>query len=190
MMEIFELVPDDTALVVIDIQKRLCDAMPEKHLMAALRSILNVMECCRRMGIPCMLTQQYTKGLGSTVPAVAEAVDRYGEMVTRLEKIDFSCMAVQAFREWVASTGRTRFILMGIETHVCVFQTTRDMIREGYLIHVPRDTTLSRSKSDWQTGLSLMERAGALITSAETVIFDLLKRAGTDRFREISKLVK
>lgn len=190
MSELLRLDPKRAALAVIDVQQRLAAAMPEEVLRASLRQMVSIMECARLMDLPCVVTEQYRKGLGTTLPMVAEALSKFDPEPTFVEKMDFSCMAVEEFRQWVLGTGRQQFIVMGIETHVCVFQTARDLTAEGYTVHVPRDTTMSRTRANWQVGLELMDRAGAVVTSAETVIFDLLGRAGTDQFKVMSKLVK
>lgn len=190
MTELLRLDAERAALVVIDIQERLATAMPEAVLRANLRQMVSLMECAKLLGLPCVVTEQYSKGLGPTLPMVTEALSKFEPAPTFLEKVHFSCMAVDGFRKWIFASGRQQFILTGIETHVCVFQTARDLAAEGFIVHVPQDTTLSRTRPNFRIGLDLMRRAGAVITSAETVIFDLLKQAATDEFRVIGKLVK
>jgi nicotinamidase-related amidase len=106
-----------------------------------------------------------------------------------LEKLDFSCCDTPLFQQFLAN-GRSTFIVAGMECHVCVYQTVRAMVARGLRVHVPNDACLSRVKENWRVGLQLMDRAGAVITSTETVLFDLVKRAEGENFRALTKLVK
>src|SRR5690606_37736710 len=105
------------------------------------------------------------------------------------EKITFSGLTPEVAQA-LEQTNRKKIIVTGIETHVCVYQTVRDLLKEGYQVFVAEDGVCSRSKANWRNGLSLMAAMGAVITNTETVFFDLMKQAGTPLFKELSKLIK
>ena len=136
--------------------------------------------------VPIVFTQQYTRGLGPTVEAIAGQL----EGITHVEKVSFSCCGEEPFNRTLDSLGRRKVVLTGMETHVCVLQTAVDLLDAGYTIHVPWDAVCSRSDGNRDAGLRFMERAGAVITSSETVAFQILGRAGTPEFKEISSLLK
>jgi nicotinamidase-related amidase len=136
--------------------------------------------------IPIVHTQQYTRGLGPTVDAVASHL----EGIEPVEKIFFSCCGEEPFGEKLDSLGRSKVILTGMETHVCVLQTALDLLDAGYIVHVPWDAVCSRTDGNRDAGLRFMEQAGAVLTSTETVIFQVLEKAGTPQFKEISSLLK
>ena len=178
----FLLKKENSALLVIDVQERINAVMADQGHLPRLEVLI---EACREIGVPVLASEQYPQGLGPTVDSLAALL---GDDLPG--KLTFSCARDDGLRKLVDDSGRKQIIVTGIETHVCVFQTARDLTAEGYTVHVPRDTTMSRTRANWQAGLELMDRAGAVVTSAETVIFDLLGRAGTDQFKVMSKLVK
>ena len=106
------------------------------------------------------------------------------------QKLDFSCWQVQGFSSRFRSLGARAAIVAGMECHVCVLQTVLDMLQEGVAVHVPRDAVISRTEQNRMTGLEMMDRAGAVVTSTETVIFQVLEQAGTPAFKTMAKLVK
>ena len=106
-----------------------------------------------------------------------------------LEKLDFSCCETPLFQQFLAN-GRRTFVVCGMETHVCVYQTVRAMVARGLRVHVPGDACVSRTEANWKVGMELMTRAGAVPTSTEAVLFDLVKRAEGENFRALAKLVK
>jgi nicotinamidase-related amidase len=176
------------ALLIVDAQERLAAAMPAADLAACQRNILVLVELARRLGIPIVASEQYPKGLGPTVPALREALD--GAAPLRVEKIEFACTDAPAFRDIAARLDRPQWVVTGMETHVCVYQTARGLAAGGARVHVPADAVVSRSPANMRIGLDLIERTGAVVTSTETVVFDVLRRAGSDDFRALSKLVK
>jgi nicotinamidase-related amidase len=107
-----------------------------------------------------------------------------------IEKVSFSCCGVEMFNEKLHQTGRRQVILTGIETHVCVLQTADDLIRSGRAVYGVADAICSRRKLDWEIGLRWMEKKGAMISTTEIIAFQLLKEAGTEEFRGLSKLLK
>jgi nicotinamidase-related amidase len=173
------------AVLLIDVQARLTPAMPPDVLARVVKYGRALVEAGKVLGLPVLATEQYPKGLGPIVPELREALPS-----PPLEKVTFSCGADPAFRAALEATGRRQVIVFGMETHVCVFQTVRDLAAAGYDVHVCADAVSSRTEEHRRAGLELCRAAGATITTAETAIFDLLHRAATDEFRKLSALVK
>jgi nicotinamidase-related amidase len=132
--------------------------------------------------VPVVVTEQYPKGLGKTVAEVADALP--GD-VEPIDKVVFSAPEAEGFD----LNGRDQAVICGIEAHVCVNQTTLDLLASGVDVHVASDAVGSRFDSNKQVGLARMERAGAVITSVETALFELVGRAGTDEFKQVQKLI-
>ena len=179
--------PADAALLVIDFQERLAPAMPEPVLARARRYTLALIEGAKLLKLPIFLTEQYPRGLGQTVPEVRAALP---EAVAPISKVSFSCLGAPEVLEALRQAGRRQVIACGMESHVCVYQTVRDLQAAGYQAFVPQDAVASRTEDNLRVGLALMERAGAVVTCAETVLFDLLGCAGTAEFKAISALIK
>jgi nicotinamidase-related amidase len=178
-----------TGLVLIDAQVKLAGAMPPQVLERALRNWLTLTECAARMNLPVAVSEQYPQGLGNVMPVLKEALTKVMPPARFVEKLDFSCCEAPLFDQFL-SGGRRTFIVCGMECHICVYQTVRSMLQRGHVVHVPADAVVSRQKHNWRTGLALMARAGAVISSTETVLFDLIKRAEGDDWRALSKLIK
>ncbi|MEE9213259.1 MAG: hydrolase [Thermodesulfobacteriota bacterium] len=178
---------DSTSLVVIDMQERLMGAMPEESRGAITDKSLILINSANILNIPVVVTEQYPKGLGPTIPEVKEAV---GENFDPIEKVVFSCARSPEFKSALSDLGRKDVIICGIETHVCVLQTAIDLINDGYNVYVAADAVTSRKELDRDKALDLIEKAGATVGTTETFLFQLLERAGTDEFKAISKLVK
>jgi len=178
---------DSAVLAVVDIQERLLGAFPEERRLPVIRYASILVQTALTMGIPIVVSEQYAKGLGPTIPEIR---DLLGAAFAPIEKMAFSCGRSPEFKAALAATGRRDVIICGVETHVCVLQTAMDLTGEGYRIHVPADAVTSRRDLDWKTGLSLMEKAGAEIGTTEIYAFQLLERAGTDEFKTISKLIR
>ncbi len=177
-------------LVVVDVQENLARAMPADTFPRVTRNLVLLATAARTLGLPVLLTEQYPKGLGRTIGPVAEALAARGTPPSPIEKLDFACTAVPAFREALAASGRRTVVLTGLESHVCVLQTALGLLESGYAVHVPADAVASRAAANRQVGLDLMSRAGAVVTSTETVVFQLLGRAGTPEFKALAPLVK
>jgi nicotinamidase-related amidase len=178
---------DATILAVIDVQERLLGAFPEEARGQVIRNTGILVESARILGLPILVSEQYPKGLG---PTVAELRERLGTAFAPIEKIEFSCGRSPAFRAALETTARRDVLICGVESHVCVLQTAVHLIEDGYAVFVPADAVQSRRALDWERSLRLMEQAGATIGTTETFLFHLLQRAGTDEFRQISRLVK
>jgi nicotinamidase-related amidase len=188
-MDTLGLDRNHTALVVVDAQERLAAAMPHEIAEQAVRKWVALIEMAGLLRLPIAVSEQYPKGLGPTLPVLSEALGKLMPPVRFIEKLDFSCCRAPLFEQFLGS-GRQTLIVCGMEAHVCVYQTVRDLVARGYQVHVPVDAVLSRKKLDWKSGCALMERAGAIVTTTETVLFDLIKRAQGDEFKALQRLVK
>jgi nicotinamidase-related amidase len=169
-----------TLLVVVDAQEAFRPAVLDFDRVVHNAAVL--VRGARILGVPVVVTEQYPKGLGRTVPEVAEHLNG----VEPIEKVCFSAAAADGFD----TGGRTQALVCGIESHVCVSQTVHDLLHRGLEVHVARDAVSSRSEENREVGLHKMERAGALVTSVETALFELLGAAGSDEFKAVQGLVK
>lgn len=176
---------DRALLLVIDVQEKLASAMQAEARARAERNIAVLIKAARRLGLPIVATEQYPKGLGHTVPALRELMPD-----APMEKMQFSCGANQDIARHILGTSRRQILVAGMEAHVCVFQTVRDLARGGFEVFVPEDAVLSRTEANRAVGLRLCEKAGAVLTSTETALFDLLGAAGTPEFKELAPLIK
>ena len=175
-------------VVVVDLQERLAAVMPPARLAAVVRATKILVESAQKLGAPVLATQQYTKGLGPTLPELDRLLHRAN--AERLEKLSFSAVLADGFSDALRRARVTSAIVVGIESHVCVFQTVRDLVDRYVDVHVAVDGVCSRDEQHRDIGLRLCERAGGILTTAESVVFDWLGAAGTEEFREISRLVR
>ena len=182
----FFLERDKAVLVVIDVQEKLCVAMDEAVLKNLVKNIGILLESAAELNIPVLVTEQYVKGLGATLPELKEKA----AAASCYEKMTFSSCGSAEFVDALKSTGRTQVIITGMETHVCVLQTVIELRDAGLDVHVVKDAVMSRSKQNWQTAVQAMTLAGAIPTCTEAALFQLLKVAGTDEFKKLSKLVR
>lgn len=167
---------DRAALVVVDVQEAFRPAVQDFD--TVVENTRRLMEGARILGVPVVVTEQYPKGLGRTV-------DELGE-VEAVEKTCFSAARADGFD----LDGRDQALVCGIETHVCVSQTAHDLLDRGVEVHVASDAVTSRTAENKHVGLHKMERAGAVVTSVETALFELLGAAGSDEFKQVQRLVK
>ena len=184
MVEKLKLNRSDLVLLIVDVQERLARVMERREQVES--SIVVLIRLAKLMDIPIVLTQQYTKGLGPTVETLTTELDG----VDHVEKIHFSCCGEENFTRQMDALGRKTVLLTGMESHICVLQTALDLLDAGYNVHVPWDAVCSRSDGNRDRALLFMERAGAVITSSETAAFQILGRAGTPEFKEISALLR
>lgn len=168
------------ALVVVDVQEGFRKAIPGFDRIAAATATL--VRGAEAMDVPVVVTEQYPKGLGATVPEVADALP---DGVEPLPKTVFSAASAEGF----GLEGRRQAIVCGIEAHVCVNQTVLELLDAGVEVHVVADAVGSRTAANRELGLGKAERAGAWLTSVETALFELLGEAGTDRFKAVQRLV-
>lgn len=182
-MHKYTLSREDTVLFIIDIQDRLARVMKYKDQVVL--NNVTLIKTAEEMNFPVIATEQYPKGLGSTVPELLDLLD--GDNI-------FSKNCFTAYTDEVANKlttlGKKKVLLTGIETHICVFQTARDLINYGYEVFLVKDAVTSRSKENWNNGLDLIQSMGAVITNTETVLYDLLKVSGTPEFKTLSQLIK
>jgi nicotinamidase-related amidase len=170
------LARETTALVVIDVQESF---RPYDSFTGVAEAAAKLLEAARILDLPALVSEQYPKGLGVSVPEIGLREEPV------IEKSVFSAARADGF----GLNGRAQAIVCGLETHVCVSQTVQDLLGQGIEIHVPADAVGSRHSIDYQRGLERMERAGAVITTVEAALFELLERAGTPEFKAVQKLI-
>jgi nicotinamidase-related amidase len=175
-----KLDPERTTLIVVDVQEGFRKAIPDFDRVA--KATATLIEGAEAIGIPVVVTEQYPKGLGRTASEIAEHLP---EGTEPLEKVCFSAADAEGFD----LGGRDQALVCGIETHVCVNQTTLDLLGSGVEVHVAEDAVGSRTGQNKRVGLQKMERAGAVLSTVEMALFELLGRAGTDEFKRVQKLV-
>jgi nicotinamidase-related amidase len=175
---------NNAAILIIDIQERLAVAMDKKE--QVVRNTLHLVELAKMLNIPVVVTEQYPKGLGRTLPEITAALPAY----LPIEKVSFSCCGEAAFNEQIKRLGKKKFIVTGMETHICVLQTSVALIKEGYDVHLVVDGVCSRTKANWRSGIEFIRDAGGVLTNTETVLFQLLGVAGTPEFKAISNRIK
>jgi nicotinamidase-related amidase len=162
--------------------------MPQAAQERLLENTVLLLEAAHLLGVKVLVTEQYPKGLGPTATRIAERLPALG--VTPLPKMDFDAMGDAQIARAVHRSEARSVVVVGMEAHVCVFQTARELSRRGYVTHVVGDAVASRTEANRMAGLSLCERAGAVTTVTEAVLFDWLRRAGTDAFKQISKRIR
>lgn len=177
---------DDALLMVIDIQERLFAAMKEdiREMLKKNTSIL--IKTASEFKIPVVVTEQYRKGLGATIPELSSLCPD----APNFDKLFFNCMKDDAIHTQIAKSAKKTVILTGIESHICVFQTALSLLDAGYTVVIASDAVGSRRKSDWKAAMNALGEAGALLYPAETISFMLIEKAGTPEFRALSPLFK
>ena len=180
------LEPDQCALIVVDIQEKLLPPIWEKE-----RLVRNAQLLIRLAGIlkiPTLVSTQYNKGLGNTVPEVAALLSQ----APTVDKLMFSCFGSDVFCNLLKGVPgqRTTVLLCGMETHICVMQTALGALREGYMVHVAADAVSSRTQLNWHLGLERMRAAGAILSSTEMMTYELLRSSGTAAFKELLPYLK
>lgn len=176
--------PDDSLLVVVDVQGKLARLMHESEAMLRAQQVL--IRACRLLELPVIWAEQLPEKLGPTVDELREPL----EDLEPAAKSSFGCMGDETLRRRIEQTGRRRVLLCGIETHVCVWQTAARLLSEGYRVHLVADATSSRSAFNRDIALQRMERAGVYLSNVEMVLFEMMADAGHPRFREITSLLK
>lgn len=172
----------DGGLLVVDVQEKLVARMKYGPLMVA--NTARLIRAARVLDRPVWATEQYPRGLGPTVPELA------GLLPERPEKTGFSCCDVPELVEQLHGRGIRHVTLAGIEAHVCVAQTALELMRMGFLVQVPADAVASRGSMDWEFALRRLERAGAVISTTEAVLFEWIGCSDHPGFKAISALVK
>jgi nicotinamidase-related amidase len=173
-----------TALLIIDVQEKINAVMLDREYL--LKNTIKLIKGCKILGVPIFMTEQYPKGLGPTEPEIKEAL---GD-ISPMQKMTFSCCGVDGVLSILKKKNIKQVVIGGIEAHVCVQQTALDLLANGYQVHVIRDAVSSRKTTDAEAALARLQTAGAVISTVEAALFELLERAGTPQFKEISQLVK
>ena len=171
---------DDAVVIVVDVQEGFRPAVLDFEQTAT--AVGRLVQGANALGVPVIASEQYPKGLGSTVPEVAEHLDG----VDPLEKTCFAATDADGFDVG----GRRQAIVCGIESHICVWQTAQGLIDQGVEVHVARDAVTSRTEDNRALGVELIERAGGAPTSVETALFELLGKAGSDEFKQVQRIIK
>jgi nicotinamidase-related amidase len=175
---------NNAALLIIDIQERLAVAMDKKD--QVVRNTLHLVELAKMQNIPVVVTEQYPKGLGRTLPEITAALPTY----LPIEKVSFNCCGEMSFNEQIKRFSKKKIVIAGMETHICVLQTSVGLIQEGFDVHLVQDAVCSRTKANWKSGVEFIRDAGGVVTNTETVLFQLLGVAGTQEFKTISQRIK
>lgn len=176
--------PENTVLVMIDIQGKLLNVMYEKE--ALLENAQKLLKGLQLLGIPILVTEQNPKGLGPTQPELAQLLPG----ISPLPKYCFSCSQDTGFGQALTKLNRKQILLCGIESHICVYQTGLELLSQGYEVQIVTDVISSRSAKNKEIALSRLQSEGAKLTSVEMVLFELLKTAESSVFKEISRIVK
>jgi len=178
------ILAEDTAVLVVDYQERL---MPAMHHWEGLEHNSDILlKGLKNLGVPMVISQQYTKGLGMTIPSIFKAA----ETEVYFDKMAFSCYDDKEIKDKIDGLGKKNIIVCGIETHVCVLQSCIDLKAAGYNVLLAADCTASRKPGDKKMGLRRAVQEGVMITTYEAILFELLRKAGGDVFKAISKLIK
>ncbi len=174
----------ESILVLVDIQERLMEAMPAGIRAQVIQNGVTLAKAAARLDIPFIVTRQYPKGLGDTIPILPD-----GALAT-IDKTGFSCCRASGFARVLEQTRRSQVILAGVETHVCIMQTAFDLITSGYQVFVLEDTVCSRSKANHHNAIRRMMAGGITPVSLESVLFEWLEDARHPCFKAISQLIK
>ena len=175
---------EETVLVIVDVQGKLAQLMYEREKLYKNLQIL--IKGAKILDLPIIWMEQYPQGLGPTIPEVSELLPD----VEPIAKMSFSCCGESLFMARLNAVKRSRVLLCGIETHVCIHQTSLDLLKLGYEVQVVSDAVSSRTRENKEVGLQKIASEGGKITSVEMALFELLRKAGSDEFKAISKLVK
>jgi nicotinamidase-related amidase len=176
---------EDTMALIVDFQERLVPVIDQNEELIHNTEIL--IKGLQALQIPMIITQQYTKGIGMTVPALATL---YGESFCYEDKVTFSCAEDEATLAKITALGKKNIILCGIEAHICVLQSVIDLIALGYNVLLVEDCVGSRKETNRSIGIRRALQEGAIPTSYESILFELTRVAKTDTFKEISRLIK
>jgi nicotinamidase-related amidase len=173
-----------TVLLLIDLQEKLFAVMHEKEKL--LRNVVKLIQGSKALGIPIILTEQYPKGLGPTLPEIKKLIPE----IKPVEKVCFDCTDETSFNKALESKKRKQVLIAGIEAHICVYQTAMALARAGYQVEVVGDCVASRDPENKLAALLKMGAGGVSPTTTEMALFELLKVAEGDKFKQISNIVK
>lgn len=176
--------PSAIGLVVVDVQEKFAPIIPGFE--TVVRNIVALVKGFQEFSLPVILTEQYPKGLGKTVQAISDCFRPF----IPIEKMTFSAMQDEAFADRIGRLRIDAFAVCGLESHICVHQTVCDMLYKKYRVYIPFDAVGSRNPQNRSLALGRMEKAGAVPTSTEMLLFEMAMRAGTERFKKIQNLIK
>lgn len=176
----------ETSVLVVDLQERLATAMEPTALERVVSRTRALLEGARALSLPAFYTEQYPKGLGPTVEPLREALAD----VPRFEKRIFSALTDEVRAALASREGRPRVLVAGMETHVCVFQTARDLVEAGFIPYICADAVLSRTPLDREIGLELCRATGAVVTTVEAALLDLCGTSEAPEFKAVSRAIK
>jgi nicotinamidase-related amidase len=183
MTNIPKLQHDNIIFVLIDLQTKLLSKIQRANRIV--NSNILLLEVAKALDCLVIATTQYRQGLGNLVDQIAPLV---GE--DTIDKMTFSCVAAPAFQQRLKSSGRKWVVVSGIETHICVLQTSLDLLREGYQVAIVTDAIGARAEEDHLRGLQRLERSGALLVTTEMLIYELLGQSDTESFKKVLPLIK
>ena len=178
------IVRENAAYVAIDFQEKLMPVMSGTEKLE--EKTIKLVKGLNALGIPGIVTQQYTKGIGETIPSIAEALGEF----EHVEKNSFSCMVNEEFVSRLEALGKKDIIVFGIEAHICVQQTVLQLLDAGYNVYLAVDCISSRSEEDKLWGITRMGEAGAAITTYEAILYEILRDSKADGFKAVSAIVK
>jgi isochorismate hydrolase len=174
--------PDNAALLIVDWQEKIYRVMLESQREQALKAATILKWMAEATDMPVLVSEQYPKGLGPTVLPLRSQ--------STVEKVTFSAMATEDFASQLRQLGRDHVIVIGMETHICVAQTCRDLVEAGHTVWLVADACLSRKELDWELGVERIRQDGARVVTSEAVLFDLIGTAESPHFRELSKRIR
>jgi nicotinamidase-related amidase len=182
-MSDWRLTPLNSALVVVDVQEKLMRLMP--HRADVIAGIQKLIRAARVLKVPALITAQYVKGLGPVCAEVMESAPG----VTVFEKLTFSCCGSMEFMRALKDLGRQRILLCGIETHVCIQQTAIDLMKD-FFVYIAADAVGSRHEADYSFAVERLRDCGAVVTTVESAVFELVRESGTEAFKQILPLFR
>jgi len=175
---------DDFVLAVVDVQEKFAPAIDDFG--GTVSSIVKLITGMQTLSVPILITEQYPAGLGPTVPEISEALGGFNP----LKKTSFSCCEAVSFSRSLQKLDRKNIVLCGIEAHICIYNTCRDLIADDYTVHIVADAISSRRPYDKKIALRRMESDGAKLCTVEMLLYELFHKAGTEEFKKLLKIVK
>ena len=176
---------DSSQLIVVDMQSRLATVMVAHEMQSVIKNACVLAQAAKMLNLPTVLTEQYPKGLGNTIPELLAAMPA----IKPIEKLTFSCMADATFTHQL-TRNRSQIILVGMEAHICILQTALSMVASGKQVFVVEDAIMSRNAANKANAIARMRDAGCIISNTESVVFEWLGIAQGDAFKAISKLIR
>ena len=178
------LEPENSLLLIIDVQEKLVKMLEKDDIV---KKVSNLTKTANILSIPVVVTEQYPKGLGSTISEVAS---EFPENTSVYEKVSFNALLTDGVLDKIKSYGKKQIVICGIETHICVHQTAAALMNEGFEVFVVKDGCGSRNKYEFKQGIELMQSNGAKISCVEIILFEWLKSAKNPHFKEVQALIK